>query len=95
MTGHYLAATAAQRSDFTLTGDIRWYAVTANASYGFCPVCGSLLFWSHRQQSRVSILPGSLDDDPPLQVGAHIYVSEKAQYYPLCDDVPTYMGAIE
>lgn len=94
MTGHYLAATAVDRADFSLTGALQWYAVTENARYGFCPVCGSLLFWSHQQRPRISIVPGSLDDDPPLQVAAHIYVSEKPEYYQLCDELPVYATAL-
>ncbi|HED13955.1 MAG TPA: GFA family protein [Gammaproteobacteria bacterium] len=95
ITGHYLAATAVDRADFSLHGEVRWYAVTENARYGFCPACGSLLFWSHQQRPQISILPGSLDDDPPLQVAAHIYVSEKPNYYHLCDNLPAYPAAVE
>jgi len=93
MTGHYLAATATDRAGFTLTGAVRWYAVTENARYGFCPVCGSLLFWSHLQRSQISILPGSFDKDPPLEACAHIYVNEKPGYYQLCDNLPAYAAA--
>ena len=57
----------------------------------FCKTCGSHVF--ARMQSRPEIIiirAGSLDDDPGLLPQAHIWVSAKAPWDEIHDNLPQY-----
>ncbi|HUA90730.1 MAG TPA: GFA family protein [Steroidobacteraceae bacterium] len=83
ITGHYLAATAARRSDFSLTSEraLRWYDSSAGAQRGFCGECGATLFWQARGRDYISIAAGSLDDAAGLKIVCHIFCADKGAYY--------------
>ena len=55
----------------------------------FCRTCGSPL-WSHRESEPeiVRIRLGLLDSDPERRPLAHVWVSEKAPWYDITDDLP-------
>ena len=83
MTGHFMAATAARRTDFRLmsgTG-LKWYSASAKARRGFCDQCGSTLFWDGVGRDYISIAAGTLDDSTGLEIACHIFVAEKGEYY--------------
>jgi hypothetical protein len=94
MTGHFLAATAARRADFTLeTPDsVAWYAASEEARRGFCPHCGSTLFWDGHGHGHISIAAGSLDSTADLSSACHIFVADKGGYYTIDDGLPQIEG---
>lgn len=89
-SGHYFAATAADRSDVTIEGEeaITWYPSSPEAKRGFCSRCGSALFWDWPGRGRLSILAGSVDEPTGLQFIGHIFVAEKGDYYEITDGLP-------
>lgn len=90
VTGHYLAATAARRSDFRLLEDcgLKWYDSSSEARRGFCGNCGSTLFWQPHGRDYLSIAAGSLDDSSALTTACHIFVADKGRYYQIEPGVP-------
>ena len=90
MTGHFLAATAARRSDFRLlsAAGLSWYASSAEARRGFCGRCGSTLFWEGVGRDYVSIAAGTLDDSSGLTIACHIFTADKGAYYEIADSAP-------
>jgi hypothetical protein len=90
MTGHFMAATAARRSDFRLLSAdaLSWYASSAEARRGFCARCGSTLFWESVGSDYLSIAAGTLDDSRGLTVACHIFVADKGHYYDITDGAP-------
>ncbi len=54
----------------------------------FCRTCGSLM--PRRDPERkIAVVPmGSLDDDPGIRPGDHIYVASKAGWFTITDDLP-------
>lgn len=90
MTGHYMAASAAWLTDFSLTSDadLRWYAASAEARRGFCSRCGSTLFWEPVGGRHMSIAAGTLDDASGLRTVCHIFVADKGAYYELEPGIP-------
>ena len=96
-SGHYFAATAAAKSDVTLTEDrgLKWFKSSPWAERGFCGDCGCSLFWRMEGDDNISILAGSFDGDVPLTAEAHIFVKGRKGYYDLTDGLPqfdTYPG---
>ena len=90
LTGHYLAACRTERDRIAITGELRWTAVSADSSHGFCAACSSPLFWSNRTSPYLSVLPGSLDSTAGIAQRGHIFVAEKGDYYQIADGLPQY-----
>jgi hypothetical protein len=94
--GHYGAYTSVKLEQLVLTNQqgLRWYRSvtdeTPNVQRGFCSRCGSSLFWHPKEQERIAIAAGSLDDDTGLATIGHVWLSQKSDYYELCDDLPRF-----
>jgi hypothetical protein len=55
----------------------------------FCTRCGSPLFKHYAHNPKfMSVRAGSLDSDPGVRPGVHVWVSEKAPWYEISDDLP-------
>lgn len=93
--GHAGAFVGALRTDFAFVGTGRpsWYASSDKARRGFCPTCGSALFWDAPDESRTYFTAGSLDEPTGLTGRRHIFAADKSDYYAIDDDLPTYPGA--
>lgn len=86
-SGHHVAATSAPRDKVTVEGEVAWYASSGTARRGFCPVCGSNLFWDGPGRN-LSIFAGSIDGDPGVRMAAHIFCRDKGAYYDIETDLP-------
>ena len=91
-SGHFVAATAAQRKDLVLTESttLGWYRSSATAERGFCSRCGASLFWRQTgaDSDWTSIMAGTLDAPTGLKIEAHIFTADKSDYYEIGDDAP-------
>ena len=94
-SGHFVAATAAQRDDFSLTTatGLSWYQSSATAQRGFCKICGSSLFWQGLDKPYIAIMAGTLDQPTHLETVAHIFVDDAGDYYHLDDGLPQFGGS--
>ena len=86
-SGHHVAATSARRDHIEITGEVQWYASSETAKRGFCPCCGSNLFWDGPGQN-LSIFAGTLDRPTALRLVGHIFCADKGDYYDIADDLP-------
>ncbi|MEM1237536.1 MAG: GFA family protein [Pseudomonadota bacterium] len=86
-TGNYVTATGAAREAVAIIGEVRWYQSSEMARRGFCPECGSQLFWDG-PGSHLSIMAGTLDDDTGLTLAGHIFCADKGSYYEIADGLP-------
>lgn len=91
-SGHYAAATAAPRESVEIEGEVRWFQSSARARRGFCPECGSQLFWDDGG-AWLSIFAGTLDGPTRLSMERHIYCADKGDYYRIADGLPQSPGA--
>ena len=55
-----------------------------------CSVCGSFLYSQVREGQFVHVLLGTLHDVPSIRPSAHIFVTSKAPWYTIADDLPQY-----
>ncbi len=73
---------------------LKWYQSitdeTPNVYRGFCDECGSSLFWHPRDQERIAVAAGSLDNPIELKTIGHVWVSQKSGYYPIEDGLPKF-----
>jgi hypothetical protein len=75
-------------SYLTVTGDICWFAASDFAKRGFCPTCGSFLFWKANGETGTAVSLGALDGPTGLHLARHIFVADKGDYYDINDGVP-------
>ena len=86
-SGNFVAATSALREHVEITGTPQWYASSATARRGFCPTCGSNLFWDG-PGANLSIFAGTLDAPTGIMLAGHIFCAHKGDYYEITDDLP-------
>ena len=91
-SGNHVAATSAPRGTVTVEGEVRWFQSSESARRGFCPVCGSNLFWDGGG-GNLSIMAGTLDGPTGLRLRGHIFCADKGDWFDLSDELPHYAGA--
>ena len=87
-SGHHWASSTAEESDIVISGEVRWYEASPTAKRGFCPVCGTFLFWKAHDETKMSFSPGVIDGPSGLKLARHIFVADKGDYYTISDDLP-------
>lgn len=85
-SGHVWAA--AQTVDLTIGGEVKWFRSSAEAERGFCPDCGSSLFWRRQGHGGIEVAPGAVDNPTGLRMAGHIYVADRGDYYDIADGLP-------
>lgn len=92
-SGHDLAGATARRADLTVEGEVAWYESTpGEVRRGFCPTCGSQLFWDRIGAETVDIWAGTIDGETGLRLREHIFVADKGDYYDIADGLPQRPG---
>ena len=91
-TGHFVAATQVGDGDIAISGQgaLKWYGASQDARRGFCGTCGSVLFWKHKDMDKTSVMAGAFDTPSGLVGESHIFVSDKGDYYDICDGLPQF-----
>lgn len=85
-SGHVWAATGAR--DLTLDGPVKWFRSSDRAERGFCPDCGSSLFWRQIGSPTYEVAAGAVDAPTGQRLAGHIYVADKGDYYDIADGLP-------
>lgn len=80
-SGHYWAAAIVPLTEIDITGTPSWYQASETARRGFCPRCGSSLFWQLIGNENIDVSLGSMDAPTGLHLERHIYVKDKGDYY--------------
>ena len=87
-TGHYAASARTEMAALRIEGELRWFQSSPQARRGFCPVCGSYLFW--QEGDAVWVTAGTLDPPTGLRLSHHIFAADKGDYYEITDGLPCY-----
>ena len=84
--------------DYICTRGLGWYKSTSTdlltIERGYCTSCGASLFWHVQGGDRISIAAGSLNQPNQLATIGHIWVSQKADFYEITDNLPQYQGSL-
>ena len=84
--GHAWASAQAPREKIDIRGPVQWFAASEIATRGFCPRCGSFLFWNERAADELSFSLGALESPTGLRVEKHIFCDYKGDYYEIGED---------
>ena len=85
--GHFVAATSALRTSVTIAGAPRWYDSSSKVRRGFCPKCGSQLFWDGKG-THLSIFARCIDGATGVRMAEHIFFANKGDYNEIADGLP-------
>lgn len=85
-----------QSSDWrTLKGQelLKFYESSPGEHKGFCSNCGSSLYTKFDATPDIYGFPlGTLDTDPGVKPGRHVFVRSKAPWFEITDDLPQHEG---
>lgn len=86
-SGHHFAAVGVRDENVEMVREagLTWYRASASAGRGFCQNCGSTLFWKGDNSPLTYVLLGPIDSPTGLKLEAHVWVSEKGDYYEIAD----------
>jgi len=87
-SGHFWASATIPLAQINITGAVRWFASSDFAKRGFCPKCGSFLFWKHNDEDALGFSLGAVDGLTGLHPVKHIFVADKGDYYDIADGLP-------
>ena len=87
-SGHLWASAHVPDADLSIRGDVRWFQSSENAQRGFCPTCGSFLFWKDSRDPHISFSLGSLENPTGVTLARHIFTADRGDYYTISDDLP-------
>ncbi len=80
-SGHVWASSYVPDGTLEIRGEVRWYQSSEKARRGFCPTCGSALFWEHEDDPFICFSTGSIDGPTGLTLRGHIHTKTKGDYY--------------
>ncbi len=86
-----MAAAQVSLANIKVEGSPKWHYVSEKSRYGFCPDCGSQLFWRNDGNDFLSVTGGSIDDSSSVDIAGHIFVGEKGEYYEISGDEKRYV----
>ena len=74
-----------------LKGEPKWYRSSDIATRGFCPNCGTQLFWrADGNSEELDISTASLDDPNSVQPREHIWTESQLDWMNIDDHLPRY-----
>lgn len=79
--------------DAVFEGPVTRYASSEGADRGFCPTCGTHLFYLAKALGIHAIPIGLFDDQTGLPFRVELYVESKPDYYAFSDDTKKMTGA--
>jgi len=89
LSGHYSASFDADEAALTWhSRALAEYETPGGARRGFCPTCGSSLYF--RGRTGFSIEAGVIDNPTGGRLVSHIFTAEKGDYYTLSDGLPQF-----
>lgn len=87
-SGHVWASSYTEDGTLDIQGEVRWYQSSERARRGFCPVCGSALFWDSEDDPFICFSTGSIDGPTGLKLRGHIFTGDKGDYYEINPNDP-------
>ena len=82
-SGHLWASVQVPDGDLEVRGPVRWFDSSPGVRRGFCPACGSVLFWKSVAEPDTGVSLGCPEAPTGLRVTRHIFTADKGDYYDL------------
>lgn len=88
----FSSVAAVKDCDFKLSGQasLNSYESSPGKVRYFCACCGTQIYAKREGAEHLILRLGSLDTDPKSKETNHIWVSQKASWYSIINDLPEY-----
>ena len=86
-SGHHWASVQIDDNKLRVSGEVKWYQSSPSAKRGFCPRCGSFLFWKSDADADTGVALGAMDGPTGLKLKRHIFTADQGDYYEITDQV--------
>ncbi len=88
----FSSVAAVKDCDFKLSGQasLSSYESSPGKVRHFCSCCGTQIYAKRKGTEHLILRLGSLDTDPKSSEANHIWVSQKASWYSIQNDLPEY-----
>lgn len=88
----FSSVAAVKDIDFRLSGKdlLNSYESSPGKLRYFCSCCGSQIYAKRKGTEHIILRLGTLDTDPKSEEISHIWVSQKASWYSITNDLPEY-----
>ena len=87
-SGHYYAGRNVLKSALSVIGEdsVAWYQSSTQVRRGFCPTCGSNLFWAPTMDDYdyIAVAMGAFATPSNSHIAKHTFTGDKGDYY----DIP-------
>lgn len=84
------------RDGVTWQGNVSVYSSSPGNERGYCPQCGSQMFYrSGRWPEETHLYAASLDDPSAFTPQAHYHFAERVTWLNVVDDLPKHEGSAE
>ncbi|QGX99535.1 GFA family protein [Roseovarius faecimaris] len=93
-SGHVWALASVPKDRMEIKGAVSWYAASPVGERGFCPTCGSFLFWRGHDEPSIEFALGAIDGPTGVRLEGHIWTAFKGDYYEIADGLPQYEEAM-
>ena len=87
-SGHLWSSAYAPETAVDIQGPVAWYEASPSAKRGFCPRCGSFLFWKAHDEDTMSFALGAVNEPTGITLERHIFTADKGDYYVIADSLP-------
>lgn len=87
-SGHFFVSTDVPKNAVTIHGEVKWFQSSEKVRRGFCPTCGSSLFWDPIQQDWIGVAMGAFDTPTQTAIHINVNVASKGDYYEITDGLP-------
>jgi hypothetical protein len=87
-SGHYFASCDVPKERVKITGEPAWYVSSEKVRRGFCPTCGSPLFFDPLFRDWIGLAMGAFDEPTGTRLERHIFTAHKGDYYDIADGLP-------
>ena len=91
----FSSVAAVQDVDFRLNGEkaLSCFESSKGKHRYFCSSCGTQIYAKRENTEHIILRLGSLDSNPMTKERSHIWVSEKADWYSINNELPEYPEA--
>lgn len=71
-----------------IEGEPAFFRSSESAERGFCPACGSTLFWRRVGSDLIDVSAGTLDGPAALPPEEHLFTKDRIAWFETVDDLP-------
>lgn len=86
--GLFAALVDFERAAVTIAGEVGIHASSPKVKRGFCPACGTPLFYDHQDETVICMTLGSLDAPDLVRPDGHCGTQSKLSWYVISDGLP-------